>query len=384
MPKKILFCATVDYHFKAFHLPYLKWFKEQGWQVEVAAKGSMELPYVDHKYNIEIDRSPFRLANWKGYKQLKSLIEKQQYAIVHCHTPMGGMLTRMAARRGRKKGTKVLYTAHGFHFCKGGSWKSWLIYYPIEKYLARLSDSLIVINNEDYQLAVKHGFKAGEINKVNGVGVDPATFIPIDQAKKAIQKKSFGFQPDDFLLFHAGEFNKNKNQQFLIHALAYLKEELPNVKLLLVGEGDQFHFCKELATKLGVEHLIQFLGFRKDVHNLLPICDIALGSSYREGLPVSIMEAMACGIPIVATNNRGYRELIKCNENGIVLPQMDSRLLAQQIKLLSETPAQRQSLGENARDTILQYYSQSLVLEQLRSIYKRYMNEGEEKVWVAH
>src|SRR5690625_1546271 len=134
--KRVLFCATVDYHFKAFHLPYMQWFKEQGWEVDVAASGDIHLPYTDQKYSIPIQRSPFRRSNLNAYKQLKEIIHRNNYSIIHCHTPLGGVLTRFAARKARKNGAKVIYTAHGFHFCKGMPITNWLIYYPVERLLS--------------------------------------------------------------------------------------------------------------------------------------------------------------------------------------------------------------------------------------------------------
>src|SRR5690625_2917364 len=139
MVQKILFCATVDYHFKAFHLPYMKWFKEKGWQVDIAASGKSFLPYTDEKYNLPIKRSPLHHSNIKAYKQLKKIIDQNHYSIIHCHTPMGGVLARLAARQARKKETKVIYTAHGFHFCKGLYLKNYMIYYLIERLLSHIT-----------------------------------------------------------------------------------------------------------------------------------------------------------------------------------------------------------------------------------------------------
>ncbi|TWI58128.1 glycosyltransferase EpsD [Halalkalibacter nanhaiisediminis] len=153
LSKKILVCATVDYHFKAFHLPYMKRFKEQGWDVHVEAAGTLDLPFTDVKFNIPFQRCPFNLANIKAYKELKTIIDKQQYSIIHCHTPFGGVLARLTARKARQHGTKVIYTAHGFHFSKGAPIINWLIYYPLEKFLLSFTDSLIPINKEDYQLS---------------------------------------------------------------------------------------------------------------------------------------------------------------------------------------------------------------------------------------
>src|SRR5690625_3011116 len=235
MGNKVLYCATVDYHFKAFHLPYMKWFKEQGWEVEVAAAGKMDLPYTRLRYNIAIERSPFHWSNYKAYRQLKKIIEQNNYDIIHCHTPLGDVLARLAARKKRTEGTKVIYTAHGFHFFSGAPYLNWLIYYPIEKYLSKHTDCLITINGEDFNLALNHRFKADHIKRIHGVGIDTKKFKPLGKNEKIRLKKSFGYKRNDFLLFYAAEFNKNKNQQFLIQTLTFMKDKIQNVKLLLAG-----------------------------------------------------------------------------------------------------------------------------------------------------
>lgn len=384
MPGKVLFCATVDYHFKAFHLPYMKWFQEQGWEVHVAASGNMDLPYVDKKFDLPIQRSPFKPANVQAYKELKSIIDQNKYSIIHCHTPMGGVLARLAARQARKKGTKVIYTAHGFHFCKGAPLLNWLVYYPIEKRLARYTDCLITINEEDYNLAINHKFKAKTIEHIHGVGVDTNQYKPVDENKKRELRKSYGYHPDDFLLFYAAEFNKNKNQQLLIHALALLKDDVPTAKLLLAGNGSLLDECRELAARLGVEKMVHFLGYRKDIQSLLSISDVAVASSLREGLPVNIMEAMASGLPVVASDNRGHRELVANNQNGWIINCDDPKGLSEKIKLLALNSRLRVKLGLNGRSLMESTYSINKVLDQKSSIYTVFMEEREGLKWAVH
>lgn len=372
MSEKVLFCATVDYHFKAFHLPYMKWFKEQGWEVHVAASGNMDLSYVDKKFNIPIQRSPLRSGNIKAYKELKALINQNKYKIIHCHTPMGGVLSRLAARQARKTGTNVIYTAHGFHFCKGASILNWIIYYPIERWLARLTDCLITINKEDYNLAVNHKFKAKKIEHVHGVGVDTQQFKPLENYQKFELRKSYGYSPDDFLLFYAAEFNKNKNQQLLIHALSLIKDEVPNAKLLLAGNGPLLDECKELAVKMGVDRMVHFLGYRDDIPTLLPICDVAIASSLREGLPVNIMEAMACGLPIVASENRGHSELVNDQINGFLISPENREQFSKRLLELAKSRYIREDMGIQSLYH-LKTYSLSQVGLELSDIYSHYM-----------
>ena len=383
MSNKVLFCATVDFHFQAFHLPYMKWFKEQGWEVHVAASGNMKLPYVDQKYNISIQRSPFHMGNMKAYRELKTVINENKYNIIHCHTPMGGVLARLAARKARKQGTKVIYTAHGFHFCKGAPPVNWLLYYPIEKTLARYTDCLITINQEDYQLATQH-FKAKRIEHVHGVGINTENFKPANEKEKIHLKKSFGYCPDDFLLFYAAEFNKNKNQQLLLQSLALIKDEIPHAKLLLAGKGPLLENCRELAANLGIFHMVEFLGYRNDLQKIVPMCDVAVASSLREGLPVNIMEAMACGLPVVALDNRGHRELVHNNKNGWVIDSASRVEFASKIKVLAKIEGVKHKLGINGRDMILKKYSIDKVLIEKSRIYKSYTEETEGVKWAIH
>lgn len=362
--KKVLFCATVDYHFKAFHLPYLKWFSEQGWEVHVAANGNIHLPYVTRKYNIPIQRSPLSIQNIHAYKKLKSIIDQNKYHIIHCHTPMGGVIARLAAQKARQQGTKVVYTAHGFHFCKGAPFINWLLYYPIERSLATNTDCLITINQEDYDLAVKHRFPVKDIKLVHGVGIDVQRFTPVTEIEKRELKLQCGYKSQDFLMFYAAEFNKNKNQSFLIRVLAQLKNETPHAKLLLAGEGPLIEECKKIATQLGVTNMVHFLGYRNDIASLLQMCDLAVASSYREGLPVNIMEAMACGLPVVATDNRGHRELIINNKNGWIVDRDDIKAMADRIKGISINPKVLAQMGQYGCTRIKNQYSVNEVLKE--------------------
>jgi glycosyltransferase EpsD len=374
MKKKILFCATVDYHFKAFHLPYMKWFKEQGWEVHVAASGHLELPYVDQKFSIDIQRSPIDLRNLRAYKSIKDLTTENRYDIIHCHTPMGGVLTRLASKLARKSGTKVIYTAHGFHFCKGSPFINWLIYYPIEKLLSRLTDSLITINHEDYLLAKRHHFMADSIDHVHGVGVNTDFYKQIDNHSKMKLREEHGYSPEDFIMFYAAEFNANKNQKLIIEALAKIKHQAPNAKVLFAGKGPLLDDCKELANRLGVGKMIEFLGFRDDILSLLNISDMAIGSSKREGLPVNIMEAMACGLPILATVNRGHNELIRNGKNGYLIDSDNIALFSEKMLEMYQSKRECQVMGKVSLELVKSYSLSKVRLEMIK-IYRRYMVE---------
>jgi len=369
MVDKILFTATVDSHIKHFHLPYLKWFKEQGFEVHVAFRGSENIPYADFKWNIPFSRSPFNKDNIKAYSELKKLIDTYNYRLIHCHTPVGGVLTRLAARRARKKGTKVIYTAHGFHFYKGAPLKNWLLYYPVEKWLARYTDCLITINEEDYELARKKRFQAGSIKKVDGVGVDINRFKPPAEEEKLTLRQEYGFNEKDFIIICVGELNANKNQALAIKAVKILKERIPNIKLLLAGRGNMEKQYRKMAEKLGVKDNVLFLGYRRDIPELLSISDIAVSSSRREGLPVNVMEAMATGLPLVVTDCRGNRDLVQNGENGFVVGIDDAEGMAERIEYIYKNKKIREKAREYNLENI-KNYSLDVVRIKMSEIYK--------------
>lgn len=306
---KVLFVATVTNHIISFHIPYLKWFKEQGYEVHVASNGEENIEYCDKHYNLLFERFPLKKDNVKVYKELKKIINSNDYQIIHCHTPVGGVITRLAARNARKKGTRVIYTAHGFHFYKGAPLLNWIIYYPIEKIMANYTDCLITINQEDYEIAKKK-LKIKQIELVNGVGVDESKFnFEMMQEEKSKIRESFGLKDDDFVLIQVGELNKNKNQIMAIEAMRSLVKEKKNIHLLLVGEGVLENLYKEKIDEYNLQYNVHMLGYRKDVPNLMKISNSLLSLSYREGVPVNVIEAMMSGLPIIATDCRGNRDI---------------------------------------------------------------------------
>ena len=313
--KKVLFVATVTRHINAFHIPYLKWFKEQGYEVHVASNGNEGIEYCDKHFNLPFARFPLKVDNIKTYKELKKIVNDNNYEIIHCHTPVGGVLTRLAARKKRKKfKTKVIYTAHGFHFYKGAPLINWIIFYPIEKWLARYTDCLITINMEDYELAKKKLKKLKRIEYLPGVGIDEKKFksnILKPKEKKEL-KSSLGLKEEDFILIYPAELSDRKNQKMLIEAINLIPPKIKGkIKIILPGKDSKNGEYQKLAQMLGVEKNFLFLGFRTDIAQLMQISDLAVSTSKQEGLPVNLIEAMCMGLPIIATDCRGNRDLIK-------------------------------------------------------------------------
>ncbi|MDO6355735.1 glycosyltransferase family 4 protein [Caloramator sp. CAR-1] len=374
--KKVLIVATVvKTHIMQFHIPHMKWLKENNYEVHVCARNDYEnksecvIPYCDCYYDIPFERNPFDIKNITAYKHLKKIIGINNYDIIHCHTPVGGVLSRLAARSARKKGTKVIYTAHGFHFYKGAPIKNWILYYPIEKWLSRYTNVLITINDEDYNCAISKGFKAKKIYKVNGVGIDLKKFGPQTQGEKKELRKHYGYKDEDFILINVAELNSNKNQVLLINAINKLKDKIPNIKLLLVGTGPLKEQYEELVKKLNLENYVVFLGYRRDVPELMALSDIAVSASKREGLPVNVMEAMATGLPLVVTDCRGNRDLVINKENGYVVGIDDVKKFADSVEELYKSEELRKKYSQRSLEFI-KHYSLQKVVDEMKKIYE--------------
>ncbi|MCI9246434.1 MAG: glycosyltransferase family 4 protein [Clostridia bacterium] len=376
--KKVLFTATVDSHILLFHLPYLKYFKEQGFEVHVATGGDEEIPYCDKKIKISFERSPLKLKNIKAIRQLKQILEEEKYDIIHTHTPMGSVITRLAAKETRKKNhTKVIYTAHGFHFYKGAPKMNWIVFYPIEKYLSKYTDTIITINEEDYQIAKKK-FHASKTYLVNGVGISKEKFdIHVSEQEKETLRKELELKDTDYVILYVAELIKRKNQTMLIQTIKKLEEQLPDVKVLLVGNGALTEFYQEMIQKLKLQDKIKLLGFRKDVPKLMRIANMYVSTSRQEGLPVNIMEAMVSNIPMVVTNCRGNRDLIQDGKNGYLVEIDNTEELKEKILYVYQHYEDEQEKLKINHELIKDYLLDNIMQEMIK-IYTEVTNEGED------
>ena len=264
----------------------------------------------------------------KSIIELKKIFAEHSYTLMHCHSPIGSVVARTAAKKYRKNGVKVIYTAHGFHFYKGAPIINWMLFYPIERIYSRITDVLITINKEDFQFAQKH-LKAREIRYVPGIGVDTKKFqnIVVDKAAK---RSELGIKDSDFMIVSVGELNKNKNQEVIIRAIALLKKN--NIHYFVAGQGSEKEHLARIAKELNVN--LHLLGYRTDIAELLKIADAYAFPSYREGLSVALMEAMASGLPCVVSKIRGNTDLIYPGENGFLCMADDVSAFANAIKKL--------------------------------------------------
>ena len=367
MKQKVLFVATVlRGHVLVFHLPYMKWFQEQGYEVHLCCRNDtpetdVNVPYCDRFFELPFERSPLAKENLNVYKQLKAIIDRENYALIHCNTPVGGMLGRLCSHTARKKGTKVVYTAHGFHFFSGAPLKNWLLFYPAERFLSRYTDLLITINQEDYRRAQR--FHAKKTALVNGVGVDLSRFEQLTEREQA--RAELGLAQDAPVLITVGEHSVRKNHEVVLRAA----QQLPGVHVLFCGVGEKQEELEKYAREHDLAQRVHFLGFRRDIPRLLAASDVFVFPSLQEGLPVSQMEAMAAGLPCVVSDVRGNADLIRPGDGGYLRKPMDADGMAEDIALLMGDPALREQMGRRNREVIRQY-SLEEVLRQMTALYQ--------------
>ncbi|WP_224076585.1 glycosyltransferase family 4 protein [Planococcus chinensis] len=372
--KKVLLIATVQSHIAQFHKPLIKILKDEGYIVHLAArnnlheKNGLNLENVDKIFDLPFNRSPLSKSNIVTYKMLKKIIEKNNYDVIHCNTPMGGVITRVAAKHARKKeGSKVYYTAHGFHFYKGAPFINWLIYYPIEKWLSRYTDKLITITKEDYDFARKK--MRTNIFYIPGVGVDNEKYYSYSEEEYMELKRKLGYSESQFIILCTGELNKNKNQKTLINAVFEVNKKIPNLKLLLAGNGPLENELRFLVKSLDMENIVEFLGYKNNLEKYVNISDIVISMSYREGLPLNIMEAMLCEKPVITSLNRGHRELVNNGINGFLIEVNDRDILKNKIIELYKNKSLRKRLGREALRYI-ETHTVSNVKKELKKIYE--------------
>lgn len=370
MTKKILYCASTPSHIINFHLPYLQYFKEIGWQVDVAVPNYTEIPYADNVTAIPFEKSILSLRNINAIKCAVHLLNKNKYDIISSHTTLAGAIMRSAAILANKQKAKSVYTSHGYFFNDSSSIKK-LPYLWVEKLLAPTTELLMVMNKIDEQLAIR--YKLGKkVRFIPGMGVNFSTFSDISKDNKEELKKANGFKPSQYLIFGAAEMSKRKNQGELIRAFAQASSQEPSLHLLLAGDGSLKNEYIEIAKKHGLIDHVTFLGHIQNIDKFLSMCDAFISSSRIEGLPFSIMEAMAAGLPVIASRIKGHTDLLESTQNELLYDLGDEEALADKMLLLAQNRLFGKQIGEKNIEFV-QQYGLDTVQPIIRDAYIRLM-----------
>ena len=388
MPKKALLVTTISGFVPQFEMNNVKILQEMGYEVHYAANYKTPT-YTDSnrrlnntgiiRHQVNFVRSPFQIKdNIEAYLQLKKIMKEEQFQLVHCHTPMGGVLARLAARS--TKTAPVIYTAHGFHFYKGAPLLNWLIFYPIERWLARYTDSLITMNQEDYQRAKTFRLKAnGKVYSIPGVGMHLQHYKENQKADKnnskqltGIIKEKLGINITENLLvlMSVGELSKRKNHNIILDALEKMQEE--NLVYIICGKGK---LAEKLQNKIENSEYLQkhviLTGYRTDVKQLLKEADCFVFPSLQEGLPVAVMEAMAMGLPVIASKIRGNTDLVVPEKGGYLIGKNDMEGYQNAIWKWKKNKETGKKMGAFNQKKI-QEFSIEAVEKIMREVYERF------------
>ncbi|WP_252224081.1 glycosyltransferase [Clostridium sp. ZBS2] len=317
--KKILFVASTLSHIENFHIPYLKEFKEKGFSVHIIGKinNKTDIPYVDKIIPIKFEKNMFSIKNFHNSIKIRKLIKKENYNIIYLHTTLAAFFTRLSIMMLFKKPELTINTVHGYLFDDNTKFIKKSIMILAEKFVKCVTDTIIVMNSTDYNIAKKYNLFKNNLHLINGMGITLENFPLINKDKKLLLRKENNFSDKDFILIYVAEFSKRKNQIFFINSLKKLIDEgFSDVKLLLLGDGKMFDYIKSYSDELGISDNIIFTGYTKKTCMYYQLSDVCVSSSRIEGLPFNIVEAMSTGLPVVASNIKGHSDLVKKNKNG--------------------------------------------------------------------
>lgn len=374
--EKVLFLTTIGGFLQQFEMNDVGILQEMGYEIHYASNlrnpvYNMDIPAMEEQgvrvHHIDIQKMPSHiLKNGKALIQLLQLVKREQIRVIHCHNPMGGVLGRLISMFcGRKIYT--IYTAHGFHFYEGAPKRNWIVFYPVEKCLAKFTDCLITINKEDYEKALHFSLrKGGHVFRIPGVGIHTKRFAAQEGMRRQTREK-FGVPDDVFYLLSVGELNQNKNHIVILRAMAQIPDK--KIWLGICGEGYMKEALEEEAESLGIKDRFTLFGFRNDIPQMLSMADCFVFPSLREGLGIAAIEAMAAGVPLITSDCRGTREYARDQINGLVCVDDRPEAYAKAIVQLRDDAEKRRSMSE-ACVNMSSYFDISVTDSIMRQVYK--------------
>ena len=370
--KRVLLTCT-DLMTIQFMVPHIRYLAENGFNVELACSvvgDRLEdvknaVGDVAKIHTLRLQRSPFSPNNLKGYGDLKKLLSENTYDVIWTNEPVMGVMTRFAARKARKKGTKVLYMAHGFHFFKGAPLINWLMWAPTEIIMSKFNDILVTINWEDYNWAKKHTFTP-VIKHIDGIGVDFSNREGVISREE--KRAQLNIAEDDILVLSVGELQKRKNHQAIIRAIAKLNK--PHIKYIICGQGVLENQLRTLVAKNNLDNQVSFLGYRQDIPEIMNACDIFAHPSIREGLGLASLEAMASGLPLITSNVQGVPDYVENGITGYMCGPRDVDAFAENLNTLTENKTLREKIG-----TTNITYVQKYRVEVIEPVIKEILDE---------
>lgn len=386
--KNILILTTTSDFLEKFQIENVKILRDMGYCIHYASNTLKAQGIFDEEevrsmdvrvHSIAIERSPYMFRyNYKALKEIIEIVKENNIKVIHCHTPVGGLLGRLAGAYFKARGLKIIYTAHGFHFYKGAPLLNNTMYYFVEKMMAHFTDVLIVINEEDYKKACKlHLRKGGKVYHIPSVGLDREKFKPMSEEEKKEKRKDLGIAENEFFLVSVGELNENKNHVVVLKMLAKLKKQYRDIKIKygICGDGFYRERMEHWIAQANLTNEVTIYGFKKHVVDIVGCADAMIFPSKREGLGMAALEALSMGIPVLASDNRGTREYMKEGENGYICKYDDvSGFLRGIRKIQRQTMDEKEQMAKRCRASVERFdkkYSNKIMREIYEEVDKR-------------
>lgn len=356
--KKILFAASTLSHIENFHIPYLKYFKENGFEVHILGKenNKSSIPYVDKIIPIDFEKNIFSIKNFFNAFKISRLIKKENYSLISTHTILASFFMRLGVMMSLKKHPLIINTVHGYLFDENSNFIKKIIMILAEKFVRPVTDTILVMNSSDYSIAKKYKLYKKNLYLINGMGINSSKFPFCTTQNKIYFREKCNISKNDFILIYVAEFSERKNQKFLIDSMKKLVNEgYSNIKLYLLGDGMLLDEIKSYSESLAINNNIIFKGYVSEVCDYYNICDVCVSSSRIEGLPFNIMEAMSTGLPVIASKIKGHIDLVNHSSNGFLYDFNDIYSFCNYVKELYNNRNLLHSMGNTSYELSKKY-----------------------------
>ncbi len=384
---KLLVITAIPNSLRAFLLPFAEHFRARGWRVDAMARGVSTdiecLQAFDRLWDVDICRNPLDPRNLLiTPSQIRDIVVREKYDIVHVHMAVAAFVTRYALKDVRKQGgPKIIYTAHGFNFYRGGPPLPNAIFLTLEKLAGQWTDYLVVMNQEDEEAAKHHHILPSEgVRYMPGIGLDISHYgrHGVTDADVLRVRQEMGLTADTPLFLSIAEFIPRKRHGDMLKAFARVAK--PKACLAFAGEGPLMAGMQKLASQLGIQDRVRFLGFRRDIPTLIQAAIATILVSEHEGLPRSILESLSIGVPAIGTDIRGIRDLLQ-DGCGLLVKSADPAGLAKAMNWILDHPQETQRMGERGQKAIAAYSLQHIV-QLHESLYAEALGNVREPVLV--
>ncbi|MDD3193118.1 MAG: glycosyltransferase family 4 protein [Oscillospiraceae bacterium] len=374
MEKKILYVASTFGHLKTFHIPYLEQLMSLGYEVHAMGAGDPAgLPDGVQTIPMPFEKKMASLGNFKCALRIRKMVRQEGYDLVSVHTSLAAFFTRLGILFSGKR-PWVINTVHGYLFDEKSSWKKRTVLLAAEKLTRPVTNVVAVMNEQDRQIAEKHRLYKDQLVFLDGMGIDVSRFEKTPRTIEAVQalRREYFLAPKDFVMVCAAEFSNRKNQMFLVRALQRLKREGIPCRLILAGDGELFESTKSLAVQLSVRMETRFPGYTRDLAPYFYLADVSVSASRIEGLPFQIMEAMACGLPVIASRIKGHEDLVEQGANGLLFDFDDLEAFCQAVRQLYEDRPLREKMGQTGLEKVRRYRLEKVLPENMEKLYPQH------------